>query len=111
MYKTRNTKCSKQRRIRRKFEAEETDYNSYLDKYCRLQKERSTHPLFLCSSQEFNTLKENTILIGNPRISDNHRPNRKIYYDILSIGANIRYVDRGKRMILNLRNTKKMQFS
>ena len=78
-----------------------------MDKYLRLDKERSTHPLFQCSSQEFNKLKENTILIGNPRVSDNHRQTRKIYYDILSIGSNIRSVNKGKRMIIKLRNTKK----
>ena len=72
-----------------------------------MEKERSTNPIFLCSGKEYHALKENVILVGNPKVIDANSQNRKIYYDILTVGKNIRHKTKNDRMTIRLTNTKK----
>ena len=71
------------------------------------KEKKANIPFFLCSSKEYNALKDNTILLGNPRVINGNSINRKIYYDIISVGRNIHYKNRKEQMIIRLKNTKK----
>ena len=100
-------KTSKKKRVNDKFKAEEDSYDSFMDKYFRVERESSTHPLFICSKNEYNLLKDNAIILGNPTIIDEKRPSRKIQYDIVAVGKNVCYSKKETSMEIKLRNMKK----
>ena len=103
----RKNKLSLAKRLHTKFIEEEKNYDDYLEQYCALERDETTHPIFLCSTKEYKLLKENTIVVGNPNIRNQNKTSRIIFYNILSIGKNIKYKKRGGDMTINFYNTKK----
>ena len=82
-----------------------------MEQYCALEKNETTHPIFLCSCKEYKLLKKNTILLGNPNITNDNKTSRMILYDTISIGENIKCRKEGNEMMINFHNThKKDQF-
>ena len=107
MKKRKINKRSNENRWKKKFDAQEKSYDMFIEKYCSYDKSSSSHPIFLCSSSEYNIIKDNVILLSNPRIIDGNKPSRKIYYDISSTGKNIRFTKSTNSMQIKLRNSKK----
>ena len=71
----------------------------------------ASHPLYFISEREFRYMKENTILLKNPRIQFEKKKNRTIHYEIASIGKNL-VLEKSQNSYnyINLKRTKRNCF-
>ena len=87
----RSRKVSSKRRKRLKDKHECDEYVSFFNEQLSScgPDFSASHPLYFVSEREFRHMKENTILLKNPRMQFEKKKNRTIHYEIASIGKNL----------------------
>ena len=107
--RNRRRNMSKEAKFQRKLTKEETDHDEFMNYYLD-DNNPTMHPLAILTHSDYKRLKDNIIILHNPVEVDGKSLQRKIFYDIRSIGKNLKLLESENSIVVQLRQTKKRFF-